>query len=125
MQIGMIILLLGGLFAIISFGLLEENFDSLWIDLFVDALGVVLNILAAGFLFVGFLIFILGYGLWELNQVAWFVSTILYGTSSLGILLSFSNILTDMQTGDLTVAIPPAITIGLFIYLLRIRDKFN
>ncbi len=125
MLAGIIILVLGAIFIVFSMGVLGEDFASVWEETFATTFGVVFGILAVGILFVGFLIFILGYGLWRLNIAAWFVNIILYGLSSLSIVMSFTVYLTEIQTGGLTVLIQPAITIGLFIYFLTIRDKFN
>ncbi|MHA1946561.1 MAG: hypothetical protein ACXAC6_02200 [Candidatus Hodarchaeales archaeon] len=125
MLAGIVVLVLGAMFIIFSMGVLGEDFASVWEETFATTFGAVFGILAVGILFVGFLIFMLGYGLWKLNLAAWFVNIILYGLSSLSIVMSFSTILTDMQTGGLSVLIQPAIIIVLFIYFLAIRDKFS
>ena len=125
MLVGIVVLVMGAIFIIFSMGVLGEEFATAWEETFAVTFGAVFGFLAAGILFAGFLIFILGYGLWKLNLAAWFVSIILYGLSSLTILLNGTVYLTEMQTGGLDVLIQPAITMGLFIYFLAIRDRFS
>ena len=122
---GVSVILMGGFFLVISFGLLGEDFTSVWESTFASSFGVVFGFLAFGILFAGFLIFILGYGLWKLNLAAWLVSVILYGLSSISIILSYEVLLLYIQTGYYTGLIMPSITVGLFIYFLTIKDKFN
>ena len=125
MLTGLLIMFTGGLFVVISFGLLGDNFDTLWEETFADTFGLVFGILAGAIIFVGFLIFILGYGLWKLNYAAWIVSTILYGLSVITILLSYESYLTILRAGLYSDLWIPLITIGLFIYFLTIRDRFS
>jgi len=129
MLTGVLILLLGGILVILSFGLLGEDFASNWESAFAGAFGAVFGILAVGFLFVGFLIFILGYGLWKLNFAAWFISVILYGLSSISIVsdivLDYEVYLSVIQAGDFSILFTPMITIGLFIYFVIIKDRFK
>ena len=125
MLAGFLVLLMGGLFIIITLGLLGEDVASTWEIAFVGAFGAVFVILAAGFLFVGFVVFIIGYGLWKLNKAAWFVNVFLYGLSSITIVLSYESYLLAVQAGDFSTLLSPVITIGLFIYFLTIKDKFN
>jgi len=125
MLFGALVLLMGGLFIIISLGLLGENVASTWEIAIVGAFGAVFVILAGGFLFVGFVLFIIGYGLWKLNKAAWFVNVFLYGLSSINILLSYEIYLSAVPTGDFSTLLTPVITIGLFIYFLAIKDRFN
>ncbi|MCK4849374.1 MAG: hypothetical protein KAT16_10125 [Candidatus Heimdallarchaeota archaeon] len=125
MLTGVLVLLMGGFFVIISFGLLGEDFSSAWESTFAAAFGAVFIVLAGAILFVGFLIFILGYGLWKLNLAAWFVSTILYGLSSISIVLSYETYLLQIQAGNFSNLLTPMITIGLFIYFLTIKDRFS
>ena len=122
---GILVLFLSGLFIIISLGLLGEDVASTWGGAVAGAFGAVFGILAAGFLFVGFVIFIIGYGLWKLNKAAWFVNVFLYGLSSITIVLSYESYLLAVQAGDFSTLLTPVITIGLFIYFLTIKDRFN
>ena len=122
---GASVILMGGLFLIISLGLLGEDFSSVLESTFAASFSAVFGLLAVGIFFVGFLIFILGYGLWNLNVAAWFVSTILYGLSSISIALSYETLLIYIQTGNYSNLVTPVITVGLFIYFLTIKDKFH
>jgi hypothetical protein len=126
MLAGALVILLGGLFIILTFGLLGEDISSTWESAFAGAFGAVFIILAGAFLFVGFLIFILGYGLWKLNLAAWFVSVILYGLSSISIVFSFETLyMPEIQAGNFSIMLTPIITIGLFVYFLTVKDRFN
>ena len=125
MLAGALVLLFGGLFIILSLGLLGEEVSSTWESAFVGAFGAVFIILAGAFLFVGFLIFILGYGLWKLNVAAWFVNVILYGLSSISIVLNYELYLLEIQAGNFSNLLTPIITIGLFVYFLTVKDRFN
>ncbi len=122
---GALVLLLGGLFIILSLGLLGEDVSSTWASVFVGAFGAVFAILAVGFLFVGFLIFILGYGLWKLNKGAWFINLFFSGLSSIFIVLDYNTYLLEIQAGNFSNLLTPMIAIGLFIYFLTIKDRFN
>ncbi|MHA1978111.1 MAG: hypothetical protein ACW98F_04010 [Candidatus Hodarchaeales archaeon] len=122
---GVLIMLTGGLFVVISFGLLGDNFDTLWEETFADVFGAVFGILAGVVAFVGFLIFLLGYGLWRLNYAAWFVSTFLYGLGFINILLTYEIYLTFIQASLYSNLLTPLITIGIFLYFLTIRDRFS
>lgn len=125
MLAGIAVLVLSGLFIILSLGLLGEDVASTWESAFAGAFGAVFGILAAGFLFVGFVLFLIGYGLWKLNYAAWFVNVFLYGLSSITIVLSYNDYLSALQAGDFSTLLSPVITIGLFIYFFTIKDRFN
>ncbi|MHA1236725.1 MAG: hypothetical protein ACTSQ9_03570 [Candidatus Hodarchaeales archaeon] len=125
MLAGALVLLLGGLFIILTFGLLGEDISSTWESAFAGAFGAVFIILAGVLFFIGFLLFILGYGLWKLNLAAWFVSVILYGLSSLSIVLNYELYLLEIQAGNFSNLLTPIITIGLFVYFLTVKDRFN
>jgi hypothetical protein len=132
MLAGALVLLMGGLFLILSMGVLGEDFASAWETTFANTFGPIFSILAVGILFVGFLIFILGYGLWKLNYGAWIISVFLYGLSTISMLLRYDRnyqlgihaYLLAIQTGNFSVLLSPVITIGLFIYLITIKDRF-
>ena len=125
MLVGALVLLLGGLFLIASLGLLGEDFTSVWEETIASTLGAVFGILAAGVLFVGFLVFIVGYGLWKLSSAAWWVSTIVYGLLSISISLNYNIYLSHIQASNFSDLLIPIITIGLFIYFLTVKDKFS
>ena len=125
MLAGIIVLVLGAIFIVFSMGVLGEDFATAWEETFAVTFGAVFGILAAGIIIVGFLIFLLGYGLWKLNLAAWFVSFVLYGLSSLSIVMSFNSYLQQMQTGGLSVLLQPVIIICLFFYFVSIRNKFT
>ena len=78
MLAGALTILLGAMFLIITMGILGEEFSATWEEFATSIAGAIFTVLAIGILFVGFLMFLLGYGLWKLNVAAWFVSTILY-----------------------------------------------
>jgi hypothetical protein len=122
---GALVILLGGLFLVLSLGILGEDFASVWEDTFAATFGAIFGVLAVGILFVGFLMFILGYGLWKLNLAAWFVSVILYGLSSISTVMSYQTILDSVQSNGLSELLYPMIPVGLFIYFLVVKDKFN
>ncbi|MHA2108427.1 MAG: hypothetical protein ACW99R_12020, partial [Candidatus Hodarchaeales archaeon] len=89
MLTGILVMLTGGFFILLSFGLLGGDFDTLLETTFADVFGVLFGVLSGAILFVGFLIFVLGYGLWSLNYAAWFVTIILYGLNFINIMLSY------------------------------------
>ena len=125
MLTGLLVMLMGGLLVVLSFGLLGEDFNTLWEEAFVDVFGVLFGVLAGAILFVGFLIFILGYGLWNLNYSAWIVTMILYSLNLLFTILNYEFYLAFIQTGSFGALWTPFITIVLFIYFLTIRDRFS
>ena len=106
-------------------GLFGEEFATYWESFWAGALGSIVMIVAGVVLLIGFLIFLLGYGLWGLNKVAWIVSVILYGLSTLSLLLDYEVILASIQAGQVSPLISPLLTIGLFIYFLMVRDHFK
>lgn len=83
----------------------------------VGALGIIM-------LFIGFLIFLEGLGLWKLNIIAYIIALISLGLNVLGILLNYKYFLT-LIINDLIVAlINPIITILIFIYFIKVRNHF-
>jgi hypothetical protein len=76
----------------------------------------------------GIMIFALGYGLWNLNRVAWLITVILHGLFILVYLLNFQIILIALQTGSwlrlLERLLPLIVIIMLFFYFIRVREKF-
>ncbi len=72
----------------------------------------------------GIMIFALGYGLWNLNRVAWLITVILHGLFTLGYLLNFQRILLALQTGSWTQLLPLIVIIILFFYFISVREKF-
>ncbi len=125
MLVGILIILTGGFFVILSLGLLGNEFDTLLEETFAGAFGIVLTALAGAFLFTGFLIFLLGHGLWKLNSVAWFISTILYGLAFLNILLNYESYLSIIKAGSYNELMTPIVTVFLLFYFLKIRDRFS
>lgn len=72
----------------------------------------------------GIMIFALGYGLWNLNRVAWLITVILHGLFTLGYLLNFQRILLALQTGSWPQLLPLIVIIILFFYFISVREKF-
>jgi hypothetical protein len=72
----------------------------------------------------GIMIFALGYGLWNLNQVAWVITVILHGLFTIGYLLNFQAILIALQTGSWPLLLPPIVISILFVYFISVREKF-
>lgn len=72
----------------------------------------------------GIMIFTLGYGLWNLNRVAWLITVILHGLFTLGYLLNFQRILLALQTGSWPQLLPLIVIIILFFYFISVREKF-
>lgn len=79
-----------------------------------------------GFIFVvvGILIFLEGIGLWKLNIIAYIVALISLGLNVFGIILSIEYLLTLLLNGYITALINPLITILLFIYFIKVRERF-
>ncbi|MHA1994195.1 MAG: hypothetical protein ACW97Z_06615 [Candidatus Hodarchaeales archaeon] len=125
MLTGILVMLTGGFFILLSFGLLGGDFDTLLETTFADVFGVLFGVLSGAILFVGFLIFVLGYGLWSLNYAAWFVTIILYGLNFINIMLSYEFYINILQTGNYSYLLTPIVSIGLFLYFLTIRSNFT
>ncbi|MHA1513853.1 MAG: hypothetical protein ACTSRJ_07340, partial [Candidatus Hodarchaeales archaeon] len=59
-------------------------------------------------------------------SAAWFISVILYGLSSLSIVFSFETLyMPEIQAGNFSNLLTPIIIIGLFVYFLTVKDRFN
>jgi hypothetical protein len=72
----------------------------------------------------GIMTFTLGYGLWNLNRVAWLMTVIFHGLFTLGYLLNFQGLLKALQTGSWQQLLPPIVIIILLFYLISVREKF-
>ncbi|MFX1285716.1 MAG: hypothetical protein ACFFB5_18895 [Promethearchaeota archaeon] len=76
------------------------------------------------FLFLGFLIFLEGLGLWKLNIIAYIIALISLGLNVLGILLNYKYLLALIINDLLIALINPILTILIFIYFIKVRDHF-
>ena len=125
MILGVFLMFAGGVMFLAVIGLFGEEFATYWESFWAGAIGYIVIILAGAVLLIGFLIFILGYGLWGLKLVAWVVCTILYGLATLSALLDYQALLAAFQAGQVSTFISPLVSIGLFIYFLTVRNHFN
>lgn len=76
------------------------------------------------FLILGIVVFLLGYGLWKLNIIAYILVLVSLGLNVLGLLLSFDYLLALLLNGYISALLNPLITILLFIYFVKVRDHF-
>ena len=122
---GLSIMLLGGLTFLVFFGVFGAEFTNELESVMGSILGTVLGVVAGVVFIVGLIVFLIGRGLWNLNYLAWLISTALYGLSTLSIIIDYENLLASYQIFGISAIISPLITIGLFIYFIKVRSHFS
>lgn len=116
-----LIVMAAGALLIIGMGEILGNPESASEELFAFAFAPAVVIAGIIVVFIGFLFFLLGKGLWDLNKASWFIEEILYGLSALPLLISFDELANGSQQA-LTTSI---VALIIFIYLFLVRDAFN
>lgn len=88
-------------------------------------LATILAVIWAAFIITGLIVFLIGYGLWKMNIVAWLITIILLGLNTVSILLAYETILFLIEQGAYSFLVPAIIQILLFVYFIKISDKFR
>ena len=122
MLAGLLIILSGLFFLIIG--------TAIFTDLINDIpelapLATFLAVIWAAIFVIGLIIFLIGYGLWKLNVIAWLITIIVLGLNALSILLAYETVLFLIEQGMYSFLLPAIIQILLFVYFIKISDKFR
>lgn len=88
-------------------------------------LATILAVIWAAFIVIGLIVFLIGYGLWKMNVVAWLITIIVLGLNTVSILLAYETILFLIEQGAYSFLVPAIIQILLFVYFIKISDKFR
>ena len=111
-----LLFILSGLFLLVIGGVIIADIVNNTPEL--APLATFITLIWAVILIAGLIVFLIGYGLWKLNFIAWLITTILLGLSTLSYLLNYETLL---QGSILT----PIIQFLLLIYFVKVSDKFR
>jgi len=118
-----LLILLSGLFILVIGTAIFTDFVNNVPEL--APLATILAVIWAAFIITGLIVFLIGYGLWKMNVVAWLITIILLGLNTVSILLAYETILFLIEQGAYSFLVPAIIQILLFVYFIKISDKFR
>lgn len=88
-------------------------------------LGAVVALIWASIFILGLIIFLIGYGLWKLNFLAWLITVILLGLTTLSNILGYEILLSYIETGNYNYLFTPIIQFLLLVYFIKISGRFR
>ena len=120
-----LIMLVGALMVFIGIGIGAEAFEDALEELAGQVFQGIFIFGGVMIIVLGFLLFLLAKGLWDLNKLAWWIEVILFGLSTISYLVGYETLLNAIEAGYTNPVINAVITIGVFIYLILVRDAFS